>query len=162
MYQCVSGVYTPLTVGPASRLIGAKLTSSVGISVPDSGAAAVPFNQELFDSDTLHDNVVNNSRLVCKFPGIYILGGLLDFSANATGIRAIFIRLNGVSTLQLANFVPVAASPYTGNTVTQVTGIFNLALNDYVELMGGQTSGLALNTAAGPPATPQFWMIKVA
>src|SRR4051812_49348432 len=45
----------------------------------------VLFDAERFDTDAIHDNVTNTSRLTCQTAGIYVITADLSFASNATG-----------------------------------------------------------------------------
>ena len=64
------------------------------------------------------------------------------FSANATGVRSVGIRLNGSTYVASQGSSSMGA---TLTTVVNVTTVLDLAANDYVELIGYQSSGGALN-----------------
>jgi hypothetical protein len=113
-------------------------------SIPHDSSTAVTFDVEDFDTDTMHDNAVNQSRITINTAGIYIISGLVGFAPTAGGgVREASIRKNGASTyLSLAKYVALTS---TENFV-QVAVIANLAVNDYVELYAYQSSGGAINT----------------
>jgi len=81
---------------------------------------------------------------VCRYPGLYLLSGTVTFASNATGIRWAFLSINGI-----AQDATIGSSPGTAAEVLAVhchtTKIF-MAQGDYVELLGRQSSGGALNT----------------
>jgi len=90
---------------------------------------AIAFAAEDFDTDTMHDNVTNNTRITFTHAGKYCVGGSWQGATNAVvGIR---IRLNGTTIL---------ASQKQGNSgATEqscVSTIYNFAANDYIELQG--------------------------
>jgi hypothetical protein len=118
------------------------------------------FNSERFDTDTIHDTATNNSRLTCKTAGKYQITGQVRWAANATGDRYVVIQLNGATPLAEVwqQAVTVAAIP----TAQICATLYDLAVNDYVELVAQQTSGGALNVIATGNASPEFSMFRVA
>jgi hypothetical protein len=83
--------------------------------------------------------------------------GQVAFAQNATGIRGIQIRLNG-STLLASNFVVA----FTGaSTDVMAVTHYNLAANDYVELLAYQNSGGALNASLGANYSPEFMIARL-
>lgn len=131
-----------------ARLIGNAFTLTTGVN------AAVPFNGELYDTDTCHDNAVNNTRLVCNTPGVYHIGANARFASNVTGYRQIFIRHQPTG-FALAS---VLLSPVSG----QVTDIhlscdYLMAVGEYVELIAGQNSGGNLDILQANPFSPGLW-----
>lgn len=141
-----------------------RVTHNANQSITSGVLTALAFNTERFDqagntSDTQHDNVTNNSRLTCRYAGVYQITGLAAFAPNATGIRQIQIRLN--ATTIIASTDHIAASAGTGSELA-VTSLYSLAVNDFVELMALQTSGAGLNVNQANNYTPEFMMVRVA
>lgn len=113
--------------------------------------ATLAFAAEDFDTDTMHDNVTNNSRITIKTAGKYSIGGQLAFAANqALGLR---ILLNGTT---------VIARIFQGNSAAteggNISTIYNFALNDYIELQGAL--GASTGTSSGDAST-NFWAYKI-
>jgi hypothetical protein len=138
--------------------IGARVYNDTSISVADSTNTAITYNTEVYDTDTIHDLGANTNRLTCKTAGYYIIAGSFIYAANATGNRRAFIYLNN-TTLLCDDFDddPKAADPCRLSLVT----IYQLAVNDYVEILTWQSSGGALNiTESGH--TPGFGMQMIA
>lgn len=115
------------------------------------------FDTESFDTDTIHDNSSNTSRLTCKTAGKYVILGQVEFAASALGIRIAQIRKNGTTVLASNRKLSLS----TGVTQMHVATELDLAVNDYVELIVQQTSGGSLNADAGEGLT-WFAMVKQA
>ena len=129
-----------------------------------SGELAIPFNSEVFDTDTIHDNAVLNSRLVTPagISRVILKAGVTMDEADTGAIHMRF-RLNG---LLLAidgvqtNYVPHSTLPAFGSNNANES-IANAAFihdsgvievqdpgNDYFELfMLGQGNGTAFARA---------------
>lgn len=43
---------------------------------------AIPFNQERYDTASMHDNVTNNSRITAPSAGYYLVTGTVTFGVN--------------------------------------------------------------------------------
>jgi hypothetical protein len=138
--------------------IWARVFHNAAQSIANNATAALAFNSERNDTDTIHDTVTNNSRLICKTAGIYQITGQATFAANATGIREVGIRLNGSTFLADSNKNNVGASI---DARLSVTTIYNLAVNDYVELIVFQNSGASLNVLSAGNYSPEFMMIRI-
>lgn len=113
--------------------------------------ASVAFNTENFDTDTMHDNVTNNSRITIKTAGKYQVGGQINIAANASlGLR---LFVNGGS---------VIGRIFQGNSgVTEganITTIYNFAVNDYIELQGAVGTGTATTST---DQQTNFWAYKL-
>lgn len=153
------------TNGPAANpswvkgpgVVGAGVFHSASQTLTNGVALFPAFNSERFDTDNCHDNVTNNSRLTCRTAGIYVIVGNVQISANATGSRDLSIRLNGTNFIAGVRFAAAA----TGATQAQIQAIYQLAVNDYIELGVTQTSGVSLSLETVASYTPEFRMALV-
>lgn len=136
---------------------GARVTHSATLSVPDTTWTPHPFNTERWDTDAIHDNVVNNSRLTCKTAGRYIIIGQIYWSTNAVGDRAAKIHLN--------NTIDITFERRGTNTETTATyiisTIYHLSVSDFVELVLWQNSGGALSDTLISQRCPEFMMERI-
>ena len=126
-------------------------------SVTDTVATILPFNSERFDTDAIHDTSTNNSRLTCKTAGTYLIGAQVEWGAGAGSSRRVSIRLNG--TTEIANVFDSV------NAVSQikrqeVVTLYELAVNDFVEVEVLQISGGSLNIVAAGNYSPEFWTVR--
>lgn len=137
----------------------ARAFNSANISIATATTTAITLDSERFDTDTIHDTVTNNSRLTCKTAGKYQITGNVSWAASAGGtFRAVQIRLNGATTIAAALNSPSASN----SSDMAVTTLYDLAVNDYVELMVRQDSGGALNVVASGNFSPEFMMSRQA
>jgi len=109
---------------------------------------AVQFNAEDVDTDVDgvggHDNVTNNTRYTARYPGWYLISGVIEFNANATGTRFAWLAVNGTD---VNGSVGRGIADAAGSSVTPSRPkLIFLNVGDYVELIGFQTSGGALGT----------------
>jgi hypothetical protein len=133
-----------------------RVSKSAHQSIADEQIVPITFDIEAFDTDSIHDNVTNNSRLTCKTAGKYIITGNIVYAVNATDFRSAIIRVNGATIINYAN-----AQALTNVGVTScisTTTIYDLAINDYVELCAYHSAGVALNVMLD---TTNFAMVKV-
>ena len=133
-------------------------------SITSSTATALALNSERFDqvanaADTMHDNTTNNSRLTCRYAGVYLITGTIQYAANATGSRDARIRLSTGSTT--IGFARVLNTGGTNDCIVTVSTLYSLAVNEYVELLAWQDSGGALNAVAAGNYSPEFSMVRV-
>lgn len=139
-------------------LVGCRVFHNTAQSILTGNAAStLSFNSERWDTNGIHDNSTNNSRLTCRTAGDYLIGVNVTFASNNTGSRLVRIRLNAATVL--AQIVQPAAPDLS--TVLQLTAYYPLAVNDYVEAEVAQTSGVSLNINANPNYSPEFWMFSV-
>jgi len=126
-------------------------------SCANNTSTVIAFDTETYDTDTMHDNSTNNSRLTCKTAGKYLIGGTIAMDANTTGRRQTSILLN--------NLTQIVATEWDTNQNSQTNLLtviaYELDVDDYVELRVYQSSGGALNTVQNSPYEPVFWMFKV-
>lgn len=139
-----------LPVRPMCRVYNDATISHAVSGTPQ----VVTFNTERYDTDTMHSTVSNTGRITFTTAGVYHIVGTVEFAANATGSRSLFIRLNGSTNVGAAND---AVSSGTQVTRLQVVAEYNFAAADYVELVANQDSGGALNLVAVANYSPEFW-----
>ncbi len=129
---------TPAKMGGFDK---ARAIKTVNQSVTSGVGVQVSFDSEDFDTNSLHDNVTNNNRLTCKTAGKYLICASINWTVNGTGIRQCYLRLNAATVL-VSTSIAALPSDDVGQTISV---IYNLAVNDYVEVIGYQNSGGALN-----------------
>lgn len=128
------------------------------IAVANATWTALPMTLERFDTNSIHDTATNNTRLTAKTAGKYLIIGYFRIAQNATGQRLAAIRLNGTPMIARVTENPnsTAVSPELC-----VSTIWNMALNDYVELYAFQDSGGSLDVAPVDGVSTEFMMVKV-
>lgn len=126
------------TVNPSS--IRCLLTKSATQSITVSTNTLVTFDQETFDTNTLHDNVTNNERIILNKVGAWLIFGGVEFTATSAGRYRIFLAKNGSTTTINDLTLSAAAS----NQTLQVMGIVaSTAITDYMTLSAFFGSGTA-------------------
>jgi len=135
----------------------ARVFHSTSQSISHDTLTALSFNSERADTDTIHDNSTNNSRLKATSSGVYVITGVVDFAANATGLRSIHIRHGGSTFIagQETNAVSGIA------TRLNVSTVYAMAANEYVELLVYQNSGGSLSIPSTANVSPEFSMIRI-
>lgn len=116
-------------------------------SLSTSTFTAIAFNTEpvTWDSDAIHDTAANNSRFTVTTTGLYLCTANITFVPNATGARYVLLRQDGTS------YIGATSQPTTGggdNTHISASWVAYLTATTYVEFIGYQSSGGALNIAA--------------
>jgi hypothetical protein len=76
------------------------------------------------------------TRLTCKQAGTYECNAFLDWGTNATGIRILWILKNGVTHVA-GNII----TPNLFGSPQSASGLFDLAVGDYLEATAIQNSG---------------------
>lgn len=125
----------------------------------------VAFASEEADNDVMHDNATNNSRVVAKTAGSYLVATACTITNSATGIRRFQLRKNAAGAVGSGTAIlgPVTDANPTAGTSVCLTGsrLVSLAANDYLEMFAYQSSGGNLTVAAGAELT-FLHMIRVA
>lgn len=133
----------------------ARVYNSANISHTTSGSfQALTFNSERYDTGACHSTVSNTGRLTVPTggDGIYRIAGIVSFASNATGYRALKVRVNNTTDIIYAQCPAVSGS----GTVLNISGDYLLAAADYIELLGFQNSGGALNMEVVANWSPEF------
>lgn len=112
-------------------------------NLSDSTATAIQCDTENFDVGGCHEGVTNPARFTAPSDGLYLLIGNVGFAANATGLRRVYVRKNGTTTVSGGNQVPGVATHPLSLTVHV---LIPLSANDYLEVMAYQSSGGGLDT----------------
>jgi len=137
----------------------ARVRASGAQTVNDSTETAVAFNTEDYDTDTIHDTVTNNERLICKTAGRYLIFAHLYWAANgqSSGSYRIIFRVNTATDIGI-DIRQKSANALIGNELATVK---DLAVNDYVRCIAYQTSGAANDTVVAGDASPLFGMTRL-
>lgn len=136
----------------------AILRQTAAQSIASGGWTSVLFDTEDLDRDGGHSTVSNTSRYIAQTPGYQLVVYTLPWAVNATGARAGRLRLNGAdSAATAAGRSTVGNGGATADTSCCGTGFlyFN-GTTDYVELLGYQNSGGALNTEVATDVSPRL------
>ena len=137
--------------------ISALVTASGDTAVLDNTNTYLPWDTESFDTDTMHDTVTNNSRLTATSAGKYIVGGHVEWAANATGYREVVLFKNRTSII--SRVLTDIDSAVTH--IQAITGIVSLVASDYAELRVYQNSTATVNITGGG-TNSAFWAVRVA
>ena len=123
------------TVPPMCR---AKVTGSV--TVADATDTVVAFGAEDFDTNAMHDTATNNSRITFQTAGVYLVVGVINYTAGIDADHAPFIRKGGST--ELARISGGTANQNGGATISVIA---EFAVSEYVELVAYQNN--SANTA---------------
>lgn len=123
-------------------------------SITQAVLTPVTFDTNRFDPTGMHSTVTNTSRITFTSPGVYLVGGNLEWAAGSTSFRLLGIRLNGTTVID-----QIIHDPDTTGVGTQqnVSTIYKFAANDYVELICQQNSAGALNVSSLSDYSPSFY-----
>lgn len=147
-YIAAAAAIAPTKIATVPYCRAYKNTTAQSIS--NGSETAVTLNAETTDTDVIHDDSTNNSRLTCKTAGTYLIAGSLEFAGATGGIRDVYLRIGGST--RIATGVR-AESPTASGSPLAVVGSWVMAVNDYVEMTAFQNQGGAVNVNAGSGAT---------
>lgn len=136
----------------------ARIYNSSTQSISTATLTTLTFNSERYDTGAMHSTSTNTSRLTVPKPGVYLVGGHVEFAANATGQRGLYLYLNGATYLAYDIHDASAAN----ETAVTVSTVDQFVVGDYVELRVYQSSGGMLNVNSVSRYTPEFHMTFLA
>lgn len=145
----------PFIPPAAPNFFGAVVTHSIDQAIVNGAFTALSFDSEDQDTDTIHDTVTNNSRLIVPTGVTKIrLHGQVSFDTHATGYRQIAAYKNGsiqYRTLRTSTPTSIPLEIGTSSPVLTVTA------GDYFELRAFQNSGGTLNARGDASGSGLTW-----
>jgi len=150
---------TEIDVPSGGYTEGAKVYNNAAQALGTGTDATINFNTELWDTDSIHDNVTNNSRLTCKTAGKYLIVASLAYVYDNIGLRVIQIRKNNIT--NIASYHIPTITVLNWQTTLYLAVIADMSVNDYVELKGYQDCGHDLNTKVSAYQFPTFYMQRI-
>lgn len=118
----------------------ASVRKTVAQSISNSTTTTISWDAEDWDTDTIHDNATNNSRLTATTSGKYIITAAIVFGSNNAGVRQLVVNKNGFLAFQ-----QIFPNNGAGEDQCALTGFVSLSISDYVEVQVWQNSGGSLN-----------------
>ena len=123
------------------------------------GNQTLVFDKERWDTNSMHSNTTNTSRLVAKVAGLYEIDATIIWDTNVAGGRFLGLQLTHAGS---SSFIAVASNPNTDGGFVEddqsVSTTFALKKGDYVEAVVYQDSGGSLNLQQIPATSPEFGM----
>ena len=134
-----------------------RIYNDANQTIANSTAVKVAMNSEQLDSDGMHDNTTNNSRITINTAGKYICGLNTQIGGGANHEKC-YILLN--NTTIIANFESTHAA---GGYIRQaVTTLYDFDEDDYIESVVFQNTGSSVQCYYSAYASPILWAVKVA
>ena len=128
-------------------LMGATGGSGAGNQNLTSGSTAyLVFKEESYDTDSIHDNSTNSTRLTMVRAGLWRITGSAEFLGNVStdGTRVLSIRLNGSTVLAAPSQRAVTFGTGPSTIVQASVDFYTSTTTDYVELGALQDSGSSI------------------
>ena len=149
--------YTKAYIFPYLHYQGARVFHSAAYAIPHNTLTILAFNSERYDTNSIHDNVANNSRLTCQTDGMYIISFSCEWPGDAAGIRLTQILLNGTTRIGQWAF-----NSFGPNYIDlSFSTIYDLSVGDFVQIRVFQDSGGVLNIPSIGNYTPEFMMQRI-
>lgn len=121
-----------------------RMRHTVAQSIPTgTGYTAALLGSVESDNDGMADTA--NNRMVIQTPGKYLICVRIGYVSNATGLRAVYVTVNGSGTVEFG------ATSQAANglaTVLTSTWVVPLVASDNLSIRTLQNSGGALNTTS--------------
>jgi hypothetical protein len=138
----VDGKIKWAAAGGASTFVGCGVKRTAAQSIANTTYTAIAFTAEDWDTDAIHDNSTNNTRLTVPSGkgGKWEISGVVTY-AEQTGYRNVRIYKNGSGLVTLISMTGVVGD----NTGLPVSYVLNLSAGDYIEVYTYQNSGVSLN-----------------
>ncbi len=147
-----------LLLNPSFIFRGALVSRTANKSIANSTSVLVDWDAEIYDTENIHDNVVNNSRLTIPAGVTRVRVSTQQiWSPLAGGLRSCEILKNGVQNSPRVITEVSANGLVTSGVTTAISPIVNVAAGDYFEVSVYQTSGGALDFLA----TTTYFSIEI-
>ncbi len=138
--------------------------SAVSVTMSNAVQTYIPFNTNLEDSSSFHSTTVNTTRLTVPSgkAGIYLITACIRWSANPAGDRTLVLQVNRGTVIAVQTVPTVTSGANTDQFITAPPT--RLAVGDFVEAYGNQSSGATLtleSQGTAAPFAPVFGMVRV-
>lgn len=131
----------------ALAAVACRCTKSANQNFGDGSLDTITWDQEDYDTNSFHSNVLANTRFTMPFTGKYHFTVVAAWNLEDTdGYRSLNYRINGAgSILNIATAVATIGTPLrlSGNLDIQ------LSAGDYIEFSGLQNSGSTVSIGGG-------------
>jgi hypothetical protein len=136
------------TSGSSGGGYAVQAWNRLGQSIPNATLTPVALDSTTADSTgDQHSNTINNSRLVCRSAGTYVVHAEVEWYPNQYGLRRIWLKANGTTVFGYTGTYPIQSSQAEQN---QVTAFWTCkTAGEYIEMYGYQSSGNPLRIAGG-------------
>lgn len=122
------------------------ISRSTNQSTTSATITPVSFDTQQSNTNSMHSIGVNPTRITINTAGVYILTANVSWALNATGFRGLFIYRNGGSYLLADRIASEWRTPNNGDVTEMIVSrTYKFAAAEFIELVGYQTSGGALN-----------------
>lgn len=115
-------------------------------TIASGSNVAITFDSEETDVGAMHSTAVNTGRITIPTggDGVYLLIARVNFPANATGQRQVYLFKNGAQ--MTGSIVPATSGSY--QWLLEVTAVRALVAGDYIEVFAYQDSTANMNVGS--------------
>jgi hypothetical protein len=133
--------------GSTSNRVSVWTNSAQFSSATPNTFTSITFNQERFDTNSMHDNVTNNSRLVCQFVGTVTIRASVAYTSNTSGnVNRIRILKNWATVIALREHSDTWGGGGQSNCFELSMPDITTAVTDYYELQMASSANGNMNT----------------
>jgi len=135
-----------LTNLPVPPFRGALVKPSVNVTIPDNTFTIFGFDVEVYDTDNIHDNITNNSRLTVPAGVSRVkVVAQVNWSTSSTGTqRSVDILKNGTGGYDGYPTHDPGSAAAADRAIVR-SPVLNVVPGDYFEVRGVQNSGSTLS-----------------
>lgn len=131
------GVFLPTYLTNPPMILA---NSSVNQPIASSVTTILFYDRERYDTDSMHSEVTNTSRIVINTPGVYLISGWVIWSGNPDGERRTNVKLNSTNNIAQDERVALQDDPLTH----PFQAYWKFSSEDYIEVEVHQNSGVDL------------------
>lgn len=140
---------------------GALACLSSNQSIANATDVTINFGAEDYDTNGIHDNATNNSRLTVPSGVTKVrLMGQMSFDTNSTGVRKVDLRRNGSSTFAGRVLVSYSTAS-SGRTYMQWSSPIMTVSGHYFEIRAYQDSGGSLNIVGDADCIQTWFAMEI-
>lgn len=133
-----------------------RVTKASAQTINDNTVTALQFDTEAFDTDGMHDNVTNNTRITFQTAGVYLVTACVTLNTGVDSFTRLTIRLGGTTNLSGAE---IGGSG--GDAPRLVPSLlYEFTAGQYVEAMLTQdnTANTSRTTTSGETWFSALWV----
>ena len=138
-------VNSAITLEKLASSRGALVYKSADQAIANITLVLLTWNSETYDTDSIHDNVTNNTRLTVPAGVTQVkLKASIRWQGNATGDRSVLFLKNNLS-FRGTNSVVIPGVNASSKGIVLSTPVLDVVAGDYFEMQVYQDSGGSLN-----------------
>lgn len=143
--SCTAAGLKAITPAAITNPPAVQAYHSLNQAITNNTLTATALNSEHYDTNTMHSNTVNNSRVTFTTAGTYVVTFVCMWDKNAVGNRMAYIRKNGIDLLAFDSKKTGGADLFVGHTLVVQDAFL---AGDYVEGLVQHTKGSNLTLLA--------------